>query len=237
MNEKMQFTVDQDGKWIYRVGGLSGLVLGIGYLLTIPVMIVYAGGFPPPGTEARLAFFAAHTAGWWAATALMVFTDLLYVPVFLALYRALKGINKYLMLLALACEGLFVVLDLAITWTAYPSLIIMGGNYAAATSDTQRATIVAAAGYPSTISDYPLSGIYAILFPGLGELLASLVMRKGIFSKTLAYMGVIAGVCGILAGIGPLFISELETAQYINASLAMIWFFFVGLKLYKLGQA
>jgi len=236
MNEKMQFTVDQDGKWIYRVGGISAMVLGIGYLLTIPVTILYAGGFPPPGVEARLVFFAEHAAGWWAATALMVFTDLLYVPVFLALYHALKGFNKYMILLAFACAGLFVALDLAITWTAFPSLIILGGNYAAATSDAQRAIIVAAAGYPSAIVDSPLSGIYAILFPGLGELLASLAMRKGIFNKTLAYMGVIAGVCGILAGIGPIFISELETAQYINASLAMIWFFFVGFKLYKLGQ-
>ena len=236
MNEKMQFTVDSDGQWIYRVGGLSAIVLGIGYLLTIPVTILYAGGFPPLGAEARLAFFADHAAGWWAATALMVFTDLLYVPVFLALYHALKGFNKYMMLLAFACGGLFVVLDLAITWTAFPSLIILGGNYAAATSDAQRAIIVAAAGYPSAIVDSPLSGIYAILFPGLGELLASLVMRKGIFNKTLAYMGVIAGVCGILAGIGPIFISELETFQYINASLAMIWFFFVGLKLNKLAQ-
>lgn len=236
MNGKMQITVDQDGTWIYRVGGLSGIVLGIGYLLTIPVTIIIAGGFPPFGVEARLAFFAEHAAGWWVATALMVFTDLLYVPFFLALYHALKGFNKYLILLAFACAGLFVVLDLAITWTSFPSLIILSGNYVAATSDAQRAIIIAAAGYPSAIVDSPLSGIYAILFPGLGELLASLVMGKGIFSKTLVYTGVIAGVSGILAGIGPIFISDLETFQYINASLAMIWFFFVGLKLYKLGQ-
>jgi len=236
MNEKAQLTVDPDGKWIYRVGGLSALVLGIGYLLTIIVMITYAGGFPPPGIEARLAFFTVHAASWWVVSALMIFTDLLYVPVFLALYQALKGINKYMMALALACEGLFVVLDLALTWTAYSSLITLGGNYAAATSDAQRATIIAAAGYPSTIIDSPLLGIYAIFIPALGLLLASLVMRKGIFSKTLAYMGVIAGVCGILAGIGPIFMRELETAQYINASLAMIWFFFVGLRLNKLGQ-
>lgn len=236
MKEKTQSTVDTDRRWIYRVGGLSGTVLGVGYLLTIPVTILYGGGFPPLGAEARLAFFAEHAAGWWGVTALMVFTDLLYVPFFLALYDALKGFNEYLMLLAFACAGLFVLLDLAITWTAFPSLIILSGNYAEATSDAQRAIIVGVAGYPSAIIDSPLSGIYAILFPGVGELLASLVMRKGTFSKTLAYMGMIAGVCGVLAGIGPIFISELETAQYINASLAMIWFFFVGLKLNNLGQ-
>jgi hypothetical protein len=236
MNEKAQLTVDPDGKWIYRVGGLSALVLGIGYLLTIIVMITYAGGFPPPGIEARLAFFTEHAAGWWVVSALMIFTDLLYVPVFLALYQAMKRINKYMMALALACEGLFIALDLAVTWTAYSSLITMSGNYVAATSDAQRSLIVAAAGYPSAIIDSPISGIYAIFIPALGLLLASLVMRKGAFNKVLAYMGVIAGVCGMLAGIGPIFISALETAQYINASLAMIWFFFVGLRLNKLSQ-
>jgi len=236
MKEKMQIVDDPDRKWIYRVGGLSGIVLGIGYLLTIPLMTLYAGGFPPLGTEARLAFFAEHAAGWWATTALMVFTDLLYVPFFLALYHALKSFNKYLMLLAFASAGLFVVLDLAITWTSFPSLIILSSDYAAATSEVQRSFIVAVAGYPSAIIDSPLSGIYTILFPGLSEFLASLGMRKGIFSKTLSYMGMIAGACGILAGIGPIFISDLETFQYINASLAMIWFYFTGLKLNKLAQ-
>lgn len=228
-------TVDPDARWIYRVGGLSALGLGIGYILTIPVMVAYAGGFPPPGAEARLAFFAEHAAGWWVATALMVSTDLLYVPVFLALYHALKGMNKYLMLLALACAGLFVALDLAVTWTAYSSLITLGGSYATATSDARRAIIVAAAGYPSAITDSPLAGIYASLIPALGTLLASLVMRRRIFNKALAYLGVIAGISGILAGIGPIFFSDLETAQYINASLAMIWFLLVGWRLYKLG--
>ena len=235
MNEKAQFTVDPEGKWIVRVGGISALGLGIGYLLTFPV-ITYAGGFPPSGIEAQLAFFAEHAAGWWAITGLMVFTDLLYVPIFLALYQALKGINKYMMLLAFACEALFVALDLAITWTAYSSLIILGGDYAAATSDAQRAIIVAAAGYPSAISDSPLLGIYIIFFPALGLLLASLVMRRGIFHKALAYLGVIAGIFGLLAGIGPIFISELETAQKVNAGLAMIWFFLVGFKLYRLSR-
>ena len=227
---------DPGGKWIYRVGGISALVLGIGYLLTIPMTIFSAGGFPPPGTEARLAFFTEHAAGWWAVTALMIFTDLLYVPVFLALYQALKGINNYMMLLALACAGLFVALDLAVTWTAYSSLITLGGNYAAATSDAQRAVIVAAAGYPSAINDSPLLGIYATLIPATGLLLASLVMRKGIFNKALAYLGIVAGICGILAGVGPIVLGALDIAQYINAGLAMIWFFVVGRKIDQLSR-
>lgn len=235
MNDKPQSAVDLHGKWILRVGGISSIVLGIGYLLTIPVMTIFAGGFPPPGVEARLAFFAQHATGWWIATALMIVTDLLYVPVFLALFQSLKDFNRYLMLLALACEGLFVVLDLALTWPTYSTLITLGSSYAV-TDDVQRAMIISTAGYPSMLIDSPLAGIYVILFPGLGLLLTSLVMFKGVFSKPLSYLGLAAGVCGILAGIGPIFMSQLETFQYINASLAMIWFFFAGLKLNKLGR-
>jgi len=236
MNEKTQDTIDEDGKWIYRVGGLSGILLGIGYLLTIPVTIIIAGGFPPLAAEARLAFFADHAAGWWGVTALMVSTDLLYIPLFLALYHALKNFNKYLMILAFTFALSFVLLDLAVTWTSYPSLIILSGDYAGAASEAQRSLIVAAASYPSAILDSPLSAIYAILVPSLGTLFASLVMRKGIFSKILMYMGMIAGICGIMAGIVPIFTSDIEIFQYINASLVMIWFFFVGLKLNKLAR-
>jgi len=46
----------------------------------------------------------------------------------------------------------------------------------------------------------------------------------------------VSGISGILAGIGPIFLGALDTVQYINASLAMIWFFFVGFKLLKLSQ-
>lgn len=234
MKEKAQFTVDPEGAGLYRAGGIAAFVLVIGYFLTFPV---YASvGFWPAGAEARLAYFAEHATGWWIITGLMVFTDLLYLPVFLALYRAMQGINRSAMLLAMATEGLFVALDLAVTWTAHSSFLTLGGNYAAARSDAQRAILVAAAGYPSAILDSPLLGIYIILIPALGVLLTASVMSKGSFSKATAYLGWAVGVSGILAGVGPKVTSALATAPVINAILAMIWFLFVGFGLYKLGQ-
>ena len=60
---------------------------------------------------------------WWAILGLSVLTDLLLVPVALALYLALKGVDRDAMLVATAFIGLFVVLDLAVTWPNYASLI------------------------------------------------------------------------------------------------------------------
>lgn len=234
MNEKMQISIDPDGKWIYRIGGIAAFILVIGYFLTFPAYALL--GFYPTGDEERLVYFAQHATGWWVIAGLMVFTDLLIVPTFLALYQVLKGINRNAMLLAIACEGLFIAVDLAVTWTAHSSLLALGSNYAAATSDIQRATFVAAAGYPSTMLDSPLGGIYAILIPALGILLTAPVMSKGIFSKSTVYLGWAVGISGIVAGMSPFFPEALSAMPIINALLVMVWYLFVGLRLYKLSR-
>jgi hypothetical protein len=230
----MVSAVNADGKWLYRAGGIAALILVIGYFLTFPV---YASvGTQPSGAEAQLSYFAEQAAGWWVIIGLMVFTDLLYIPVWLALYQALKEINRNAMLLAIACVGLFVALDLAVTWTAYSSILILGGSYAAATSDTQRAIFVAAAGYPSTVLDSPLLAIYAILIPSLGFLFTGPVMAKGGFGKSASFLSWAVGISGIVAVAGPYFASALGMMRIVNALLATIWFLLVGWRLYRIGR-
>jgi hypothetical protein len=94
----------------------------------------------------------AHISRWedtggWAILALSVLTDLLFVPVGLSLYLALKDLNRNAMLVATAFVELFVALDLAVTWSNYASLITLAGRYASATNDAQRAAYAAAADY------------------------------------------------------------------------------------------
>ena len=233
MNEKIQFTVDPDGKWIYRVGGISAFVLVIGYFLTFPLYA--SAGIAPTGVEAKLLHFAPHTTEWWGILWLMVFTDLLYVPVWLGLFQALKGFGRNLLILALVCKGLFVVLDLAVTWTNYAAFFTLSANYVGAT-DLQRAALIAAAGYPSAVLDSPLLRIYAILIPSLGTFLSGFVMLKGVFHKGVAYLGFVVGVTGMLAAAKPMFPDALGTMHIINAWFATFWFLAVGWKLYKLSR-
>jgi hypothetical protein len=234
VQKMMVDAVDPDGKWLYRVGGISTLVIGIGYLITIPL---YASvGASPSGGEAKLIHLAENMPGWWAIFGLMVLTDFLFVPVGLSLYLALKGINRNAMLLATACVGLFIVLDVAVTWASYAALITLSGSYAAATNDAQKAVFVAAANYPATVLDSILTRICAILTLSLGILLTGFVMLKGIFNKITAYLGLLTGISGIIAVAGPLFTSALSVATYINAILATVWILLVGYRLYRLGQ-
>jgi hypothetical protein len=140
--------VDQK-RW-YRVGGLAALVLGICYVAIIP-LYAHVGVPPHGGGEAWFMYLSGKTTFWWTILGLSVFTDFLFVPVALALYLALKGVNRNAMLLATAFVGLFVVLDLAITWSHYASILTLYRDYSKAADDAQRAGYLAAANYASAI--------------------------------------------------------------------------------------
>src|SRR5258705_7126150 len=175
-------TVDPDGKWLYRVGGISAIVLGIGYFIIIALYIPAGGPPPGSGVEARLIYLAGHSTAWWGTLSLSVLTDFLYVPITFALYFALKGINRGMMLLATACILLFVVLELGITWMNYAVLLNLSSGYAAAANDAQRAVLVATANYPFAVLDsHHLLGVYTILMTGIGIFMIGLVMLKGVF--------------------------------------------------------
>jgi hypothetical protein len=230
----MDNAIDPDGRWFYRLGGISALVLGAAYIVIIVLYVPL--GAPPTGAEARLTYLAGHTSVWWAILGLSVLTDFLFVPLAIALYLVLKSVNRNAMLLATAFIGLFVVLDLAITWPNYAALITLSGHHAAVTSDAERAVFVAAANYPSTVLESRLLGVYVILVPAIGILITGLVMLKGAFSKTTAYLGVATGIAGIVSIVGPFFASSLGVTVVLASVLTTVWVLFAGYGLYRLGQ-
>lgn len=218
----------EDHKLLYRAGGISALVIGVAYIVTIALFAQV--GSPPSEGEGWLRYLAEKTSIWWAILALSVITDVLFVPVALSLYSALKGINRDAMLVVTALVGLFVVLDLAVTWTNYGALITLSGHYATATSEVQQASYVTAADYPAAVLASPLEPVYSIAVLSLGISLTSVVMLGGLFNRWTAYVGLATGVCGIVSVTG------WTVSVILNAVLATIWVLVVGFRLYRLGQ-
>ena len=235
VQKMMGNAVDPDGKWLYRAGGISALVFGIAYILIIALYV--PRGAPPSGAEARLVYMAGNTTVWWAILGLSVLTDFLLVPVALSLYLALKEIDRNAMLVATTFIGLFVLLDLAITWTNYAVLITLSGNYAAATNDVQRTALVAAANYPTMVLESSLLFIYNTLTLSIAILMAGFVMQKGIFSRSTAYLGIATGIAGIVAVAGSFFTSALNITIIIASLLTTLWALFVGYRLYRLDHS
>ena len=219
---------DADQKRWYRVGGIAALVLGTAYIVIVPL---YAHvGAPPTGGEAWFKYLSGKTTFWWAILALSVFTDFLFVPVAFALYLALKEVNRNAMLMATAFVGLFVVLDLAITWTHYASTLILYSNYARSTDDIQRAGYIAAANYASAVLASPLEIVYAIVTLSFAILIISFVMLKGVFNRITAWVGLATGMLGIVSLAG------FSLTIILNALFATAWILLVGYKLYRLAQ-
>ncbi len=134
------------------------------------------------------------------------------------------------MLLATALIGLFIVLDLAVTWSNFASLLTLGVRYAAATSDAQRAAYAGAADYAAAVLASKLEIVYAIVTLSSGILIIGLVMLKGIFGKPTAYLGLITGILGIAA------ITGVTAIIIANAVFATIWVLLVGYRLLRLDQ-
>jgi hypothetical protein len=217
---------DPPAGWLYRLGGIASLVIGLAY---IAIIGLYAAvGAPPVGGEAWLIYLSGKTAAWWAIVGVSVLTNFLFVPVSLALYFALSRVNRTAMLIGVAFVGLFVALELAVNWTCYAALIVLSGEYAAAASESQKALLVAAASYPSAVIASPLALVYAIGTLSFGFLVIGLVMLKGVFNKPTAYIGIVTGLLGLAAVAG------LGVAVILNALFATLWLFMVGHRLYRL---
>jgi hypothetical protein len=220
--------VSADEKLWYRWGGIAALVLATGYVVIIPL---YAHvGAPPTGGEAWFKYLPGKTTIWWWILGLSLFTDLLYIPLALALYIALKAVNKYLMVLAAVFMGMFVVLDLAITWAHYASILTLYQSYAAAPDNAHRAAYLAAAEYASAVLATPLEIVYAITILSTAVLLIGILMLKSQFGRIAAYLGLTAGVLGIVS------LSGWYPAVIGNALFATAWLFIVGFRLIRLAS-
>ena len=211
-----------------RWGGIAALLLAVGYMAIIPLFM--RAGAPPATGEAWFRYLPGRTAVWWAILWLSILTDLLYLPVAWVLWFALRKAGRNLMLSASVCWHLFVVLDLAVTWTRHASLLALFQRYASSSDEAHRAAYLAAAEYASAMLATPLFIFYAIVIPSVGVLLAGIAMMKARFGKASGWTGVITGVLGVLSltGFYPLVIA--------NAFAATLWFFLVGLLLLRPGR-
>jgi hypothetical protein len=217
-----------DQKQWYRVGGIAAIAIGTAYII---IVFLYARvGAPPKGGEAWFQYLPGKTTTWWAILGLSVLTDFLFVPVAFALYLALREANRNAMLLATAFVGLFVALDLAVTWSHYASILVLYRNYSRATDAVQRTGYVAAAQYASAVLASPLEIVYAIVTLSFGILVTGFVMLRGVFNKITAYLGLATGILGIASLTG------LSLTIIMNALFATVWILFVGHRLYRLAE-
>ncbi len=101
----------------------------------------------------------------------------------------------------------------------------------AATTAAQRAAeATAAEGLIAVSNAVNEAGILT----ALGILILSLVMLKGLFPKSVTYLGIVTGALGIMSETLRLI---LGPGYIVYGVLLMIWFITIGWKLYRLGTS
>ena len=159
---------------MYKVGGIALLVEGLAYLvITVTSPII---GVAPGNTQKYLHALAVHSGTARFTYAVVAVADLTLILGALALFVALKEVNKSWMLLATAIILTYVAIDISTFVSTALGLVVL-------THEAQSAAVVSAEQFGlSTIS---LSQFFGWVFPPLGFLILAVAIRRGRFGRAL----------------------------------------------------
>src|SRR2546421_2995166 len=217
---------DPSWRGLCRAGGISAAL----YVVLIIVPLVLLNTMPQPplsGGTATLQYIASHKPVYIIELVSFVGLSLPAMVVFLALYGALKHLNK-----SYAALGVLVGIASEVIALGYNSsppslnggLVYLSDHYVAATTAAQRAAFATAAESLIAVSN-------AVNAAGI---LTAISMLKGVFHKGVAYLGIVTGALGI---VSEAFRDILGPGYYVYGLLLPIWFLAVGWKLSRLGSS
>src|SRR5678809_248435 len=174
---------------LYQVGGGAALLAVACIVAAIAVFLAW----PPPTTiESWFALFQRNAfLGLLDLDLLLVTSYVVMIPLYLALYVALRRVSQSFMAIALAFNMMGAALILGVNPGA--AMLTLSERYAAATTDAQRTTILAAG--RALITNWSGSAfVVGYLLGGIAMLITAVVMlRSKSFSKFIAYTGLVMG--------------------------------------------
>jgi hypothetical protein len=177
-------------KWLYRMGGVAALLAVVVTLLHSGVYAVV--GLPTTAPEWFALFQSNALGGLLAFELLMVLYVLLYVPVVLALYVALRRASPSLTVVFVALSLIGVVAFIV----ARPAIemLTLSDAHAAATTDAHRASYLAAGEATLAVFHGTAFWVSYLLGSISGLILAAVMLRTSIFSRSTAYLRIASSV-------------------------------------------
>ena len=170
---------------IYRVGAAAATAI----LILMPIQIAIFVVWPPPETVGD--FFVLLRDNWLNLDLLYVFTNVLMLPVFLALCVALRRVSPSAIALALVLG----LVSIATYFSSNPSfeMLSLSNRYAAATSDAERSIFLAAGEAMLATNNGTAFDIYYVMNGVALIIISAVMLRSSVFSKATAYAGLLSG--------------------------------------------
>jgi len=183
-------------KPLYRIGGAAALTI-VGIMI---IQIIVFIAWPPQGTV--LGYFTLFHKNWFlgllSLDLLYIVDNVLVIPLYLALYAALRRASPSFMAIALALG----LVGIAVYFASNPAfgMLSISSHYAAATTAVQRSQLEAAgqaimANYAGTayVVSYILSGVALLI-------IAVVMLRSTVFGKGTAVVGLVMGIMMLVPG-------------------------------------
>lgn len=237
-------------KSLYKVGGAAALIAAVlfrrnlGAEFSLLRMIGIIGFGPTMAPSSAMDWFTLLQNNRLIGLTLLETFDLVNYAlvglIYLALYAALRRADAGSMAIATAFGFVGVAVYFASNQAF--SMLSLSDQYAAATTDAQRSTFLAAGeallaiNNPGAI-DQGIGGTISLFLVTLAGLIISIVMlRSSIFSRATAVVGILAHGFGLGYFVALAFAPAiLALPPSISAPFLLIWYILIARRLFRLG--
>jgi hypothetical protein len=219
-----------DSRWhgFYRIGGATAVIMAV----YIPMTIVLYIASPPPETVIGhfTLFQSNRLLGLLGMDLLYLLSNVVAIPMYLAFYMALRRASESFMLIATTL-GLVAVSALFAARPAF-EMLHLSDQYAAATTDAQRAVFLAAGEAMLAVFNGTAFHLHYVL-GSVSLLIISVVMlRSDVFGKATAYVGMVASVTGL-----GLYVPTIGVSISILSVVGLwIWYILIARRFFQLGR-
>lgn len=230
-------TIDQEFKDLFRVGGVATLIASVLFRRNLGPEISLFSPITAPGSISD--WFMLLQKHRLIGLAYLNFFDIVNYALmglmFLALYAALRRVNKSYMIIA----TIFGIVGITVYFASNTavSMLSLSNQYVAATTDVQREMLLAAG--QATLGVYQGSGMYMsfLLLAIAGVIISIVMLRSNFFSRATAYMGILACTFDLIYCITFAFVPKIDVYLLSAAGLFLfIWHILIGVRLLRLGS-
>lgn len=178
--EKVQYFNDQNWKQLYWVSGILLILTAILSLIAaFASRILYTGGYHDP--ESYLQLVSQNQQLGYFTWSMWIVIDILPLPIMIAMVIILQWYNRTLALLGGLFALFYAIYDVAATELNSLTLVSLAHEYALATTEVIRASIVAAATYG--YYDLPFHTVISFVLGPIGYILLCVPMAKSFFGR------------------------------------------------------
>lgn len=221
---------------LYRIGGAAPLI-ALAFYLSQLLLLIPGETYPATPQGWFELFQRSKLLGLFVLNALDIVSIALLGTMFLALYIALREVNPSPVTIAAFFAFLGIAVFVSTRAQLVSATLSLSDQYAAATTEAQRAQLVAAgwATYAPIRVTHETIGFLFIAVAGL--ILSVVMLQSEAFDKVTAYVGIVAALFTVANDVSVVIAPSLATGLMpINGLLWTAWWLLVSRSLFKLAK-